>query len=246
MRNSIGVIVQARMGSTRLPGKILMPVLGRSLLSYQIERLKLVSSASKIIIATSINEVDNPIVDLAKEHAVSVFRGSEKDVLSRFYEAASSFKIDTIVRCNSDCPLIDPSVVDLVIDFYLSHPAEFDYVSNILVPTFPTGMHTEIFSFESLKIAHLNALDPLEREHVTPYIYRRPDVFSLKGIELSDKNYSHHRWTVDYPEDFVLVKFIIEQLYPKNRNFTMYDVINLMEKFPKMMINSNIIKNHTI
>lgn len=226
------IIIQARMTSSRLPGKILKKVLGKSLLEYQIERLRRVKLADEAVIATTINKTDELIVQLCNSLSVLYFRGSEEDVLSRYYEAAKVHQADVIVRVTSDCPLIDPEVIDQVIKFYIDHQTEYDYVSNSLEKTYPRGMDTEVFSFKTLQEAFLEATALPDREHVTPFIYRQPDRYSLANVNYSE-NQSHHRWTVDTPEDFELIKKIIEAIYPKMPNFTLRDCLNLLHKNPE-------------
>jgi spore coat polysaccharide biosynthesis protein SpsF len=240
------IIVQARMGSKRLPGKILKKVMGRSLLEYQIERLKKVKNANDVVIATTINENDLLIVDLCKELGFNFIRGPEDDVLSRYMEAAIEFDAKFIVRINADCPLIDPNVVEKVIDYYHSNILRYDYVSNILKPSYPIGLHTEMFSLNTLKQAHKNAVEPVEREHVTPYIYRNPEMFKIGSLELN-KDLSHHRWTVDYSEDFDLVKKIIEGIYPLKADFDMFDILDFLRSHPELNnINSGITKEQIL
>lgn len=215
-------IIQARMGSTRLPGKILKEVLGRPLLQYQIERIKKVKSIDQIIVATTMKEEDNQIVDFCKEQPILYYRGSEEDVLERYYQTALQFNGDIIVRLTSDCPIIDPNIIENVINYYKQQ--DFDYVSNTLERTFPRGMDTEVFSFEVLKKAFIEADGLHFREHVTPYLYLNPNIFKLGSIE-SDINNSRYRLTVDTTEDFTLIQKIINDLYPINRQFSLEEVI---------------------
>ncbi len=234
------IIIQARMTSTRLPGKILKMVLDKPLLEYQIERLKRVNRADQIIIATTINETDNPIVDLCNKMEVPFYRGSEQDVLARYYYAAREKQADVIVRVTSDCPLIDPQVIDKVIGFYLNHKSDCDYVANVLERTYPRGMDTEVFSFQGLEEAFREAVDPPEREHVTPFFYRHPERYRLSNVAYHE-NQSQHRWTVDTIEDFLLIKNIIEELYPSNPTFTFEDVLRVLDRNPEWIsINAGI------
>jgi spore coat polysaccharide biosynthesis protein SpsF len=236
----IVIIVQARMTSTRLPGKVLKKVLDKSLLEYQIERLCRVKLADEIVIATTINETDEPIVQLCNSLSVHYFRGSEKDVLSRYYETAKAHQADVIVRVTSDCPLIDPEVIDRVIRFYIDHQTEYDYVCNFLERTYPCGMDTEVFSFKALKEAFLEATALPDREHVTPFIHRQPQRYSLASVNYFE-NQSHHRWTVDTPEDFELIKRIIEAIHPNLPYFTLRDCLNLLQNNPEWLtINAHI------
>lgn len=236
----VGMIVQARMGSTRLPGKIMKQILGKPILSFVVERLKRVKQASVLHIATTTNPLDGSIVKFCEDHSISYSRGSEDDVLDRFYQAASQLKLDVAVRVNSDCPLIDPALVDHVIGQFLGQKGTLDYASNILKETYPVGMHTEVFTRAALAQAHQQAKEKFEREHVTPFIYRNPQKFKLLSVE-SSKNLGEHRWVVDTPEDFELAKNILETLYPQQPEFGMKDVLDLLAQHPEWLkINSHI------
>ncbi len=225
------IIVQARMTSTRLPGKVLQTVLGKPLLEYQIERLQRVRLANQVVIATTTNRADQPIVDLADRLAICYFRGSEPDVLSRYYEAACLYQADTIVRITSDCPLIDPTVVDRVIQFYQEHHPHLDYVSNCLQRSYPRGLDTEVFSFTALAEAFALAQTTAQREHVTPFFYQQPDRYRLATIQ-SPTDQSHHRWTVDTREDFELIRRILAALYPHQPTFGWQEVLQLLDRHP--------------
>lgn len=234
------IIVQARMTSTRLPGKVMKQVLGKSLLQYQLERLQRVKLADEIVIATTTNQTDESIVELCNRLAVPCFRGSEEDVLGRYYQAARVYKADTVVRVTSDCPLIDPQVIDEVIDCYLKNKSNYDYVSNSLERTYPRGMDTEVFSFSALQQACWEATAQSDREHVTPFIHRQPARYRL-GHVIYSEDCSHHRWTVDTPEDFELIQKIIEAIYPRKPNFTLEDCLSLLKKHPEWyIINSHV------
>lgn len=226
------IIVQARMTSTRLPGKVLRPVLDRPLLQYVVERLARCSEADATIVATTINDTDEPIVALCRELDTSVFRGSEEDVLSRYYHAAEEAGAETVVRITSDCPLIDPAVVDRVIGFFRSRFGQYDYVTNVLTRTYPRGMDCEVFSFQALARAHREATAQPDREHVTPFIYRQPERFRLGNVPF-DRDASKHRWTVDTPEDFELIRKFIEALYPTRPEFTLEDCLELIAEHPE-------------
>lgn len=234
------IIVQARMTSTRLPGKVLKEVMGKPLLEYQIERLRQVKLADEIIIATTTNDTDLPIVAQCARLGIPVTRGSEHDVLARYYEAAKLHHADLIVRVTSDCPVIDPSVIDEAIQFYLDHRAEYDYVSNALTQSYPYGMAAEVFPFRVLEEAHQEAIAEPEREHVTPFIYTRPDRYRI-GHVIHPENHSHHRWTVDTPEDFELVRRVIEALYPVKPEFNTQDILMLLKRYPEWVeINAHV------
>jgi spore coat polysaccharide biosynthesis protein SpsF len=240
------IIVQARMSATRLPGKILKKVLGKTLLEYQIERLNNVKNVDDIVIATTVKPIDDPVVDLCNKLNCQFFRGSELDVLSRYFEAATKFKAECIVRINADCPLIDPNVVENVVNRYINNIPQYDYVSNILEPSYPIGLHTEVFSYSALERANSNSTDPVEREHVTPYIYRNKNIFKIDSVVMN-VDLSHYRWTVDYYADFKLIKTIIENVYPVNNKFDMFDIVNYMESNTSLFnINSDFTKKQIL
>lgn len=228
------------MTSTRLPGKVVKAVLDRPLLEYLIERLKRVDLADEVVIATTDNGSEKPIVDLCEHLSVPCFRGSEEDVLARYYTAAMTFKAELVVRVTSDCPIIDPKVIDRVIRFYLEHRREYDYVSNVLVRSYPRGMDTEVFPLTVLEAAFHESTDQLSREHVTPFIYRHPERFRLGHVTYREDQ-SRHRWTVDTPEDFELVRRIIEALYPHHPAYDLEDVLELLSAHPEWsLVNAHI------
>jgi spore coat polysaccharide biosynthesis protein SpsF len=235
------ILVQARMGSTRLPGKVLKEVWDKPLLQYLTERLKRVELADEVIIATTTNPKDQEIVEFCHMEQIPLFRGSEEDVLDRFYLAAKAFKADVVVRITADCPLVDPKLIDEVIQSYLDNYPTFDYISNSHVRSFPIGMDTEVFSFKSLEEAYNESSLPEEREHVTPFIYRRPNRYKTKLL-VHEPNLAHLRLTVDTPEDFELVSKLIERLYPKKPEFTMDDLVRtLTEDHPEwVQINAGV------
>ncbi|TGK09962.1 acylneuraminate cytidylyltransferase [Leptospira fletcheri] len=234
-------IVQARMTSTRLPGKILKKVIDKTLLEYQIERLQRVRLVDGIIIATTTNESDQPVVDLCERMNIPYYRGSESDVLSRYYEAATQFGVENIIRVTSDCPIIDPEILsEIVQSYFMYQKSGVDYVSNTLERSFPRGMDAEIFSYKTLSAAHRAAFDPSDREHVTPYIYKNPSLFSLRSV-INSIDESSFRLTVDTQEDYELIKIIIETLYPENPEFGVKQVIEFLNKNPEYIkINEHI------
>ncbi|QLA17971.1 aminotransferase class III-fold pyridoxal phosphate-dependent enzyme [Desulfolutivibrio sulfoxidireducens] len=235
-------ILQARMSSTRLPGKVLKTIVGKPMLSLQIERVRRSSLLDKIIVATSTDLSDDPIEHLCHNIGVGCYRGSLDDVLDRFYKAAEKHVPDAVVRLTGDCPLADPEVIDGVISFFQGHG--FDYVTNGgKTPTFPDGLDVEIFTFAALRAAWEQAVLPSEREHVTPYIKNRPDVFKT-GVFMGVTDRSGMRWTVDEPSDFAFVSRIYEELYHKNPQFKTDDVINLLQEQPEIAkINTGIQRN---
>ncbi len=224
-------IIQSRMGSTRLPGKILKEVLGKSLLEYQLERVAMCKLVDEIVVATTTQPADRVISKLCMDLKVACTRGSENDVLSRYYEAALKYDADVVVRLTSDCPVIDYSVLDQLISHYIHHIESVDYASNILDRTYPRGLDAEVFSMKVLRIAHLEAVEPAHREHVTLYINQNPFKFKLSGIK-NLENLSHYRLTVDTPEDFELIKRILTNIYPKNKEFLLKDIIHVLRENP--------------
>jgi spore coat polysaccharide biosynthesis protein SpsF len=227
----VEIYVQARMGSTRLPGKVLMPVLGKPLLSYLVERLRKVTEADAIAILTTTQKEDDLIVNVCKELDVLCYRGPEDDVLQRYYQVAKKRRPDTVVRITADCPLMDPAIVDEVINTFRSEWPQWDYISNSFESTFPRGMDVEVFSFAALEKAALNATTAAEHEHVTPYIYGHRELFRMRNVSCNT-NLSNLRLTVDTPEDFHLIKLIFEHLYPENSNFRLRDIVHLLNLNP--------------
>ena len=238
---SIIAIIQARISSTRLPGKILKKIEGKTILEHVINRVKAAKNLDDVIVATTVRKEDLEIVKLCANLGIGIFCGSEDDVLDRYYQTARLFKTKNIVRITSDCPLIDFKIIDDVTDLYFKK--KVDYVSNTIPETFPDGEDVEVFSFKALKIAWENAKMSSEREHVTPYIKNNPKIFRTVNfrckINLADK-----RWTIDEPEDFEFIKIIYKNLYPKYPLFGMDKILHFLIKHPEVeKINKNIIRN---
>jgi spore coat polysaccharide biosynthesis protein SpsF len=237
----IDAIIQARVGSTRLPGKIFKKILGKPLLWHVVERVRAAKKIKRIIIATTLNPQDNKIVDFAKKMKLPWFCGSEKDVLDRYYQTGKNFGSEIIVRVTSDDPFKDPKLIDKFVGEFLKRKGTIDYLSNTIEPTYPEGLDLEIFSFKALKKAWQEAKKPSEREHVTPYIYKHPNKFRLFSLKHKE-NLSHFRWTIDYPQDLKFAREIYKRLYPKKKIFTMEDVLDLLQKEPSLLeINQGII-----
>lgn len=222
-------IIQARMTSNRLPGKILKKVMEKPLLAYLLERLRSSRRLDEIIIATTDNGTERPIIELCQTLNITVFRGSEDDVLARYYHAAQAFQVGLVVRITSDCPLMDPRVVDEVVDFYLANQQKFDYVTNR--ESYPTGMDVEVFPAVCLKEAFEKASLAYEREHVTPYFYTHPEKYRI-GYYHFKYNARHYRWTVDTPEDFDLISRLLMYCYPRKAVFSMEDIFNALAANP--------------
>lgn len=236
----IGVIIQARMGSSRLPGKVMMKITEKdTVLSFLIQQLSYCKLIDKIVIATTDLREDDLIVKQASDMSVECFRGDALDVLDRYYFCAKKFMFSDIVRITSDCPLIDPQIVDNVIRIFKSN--SYDYVTNSLNRTFPYGTETEAFSFNVLKKTWKNARKPSEREHVTPYIYNHKDLFRIFNVENAE-NISHLSWTIDRINDLKLVQNIVLKI--KNRPILLDDILDLIKKEPELLnINKERIPN---
>lgn len=222
-------LVQARVGSTRLPGKILKEICGKTILHHEIDRLKKCKEIDEIVIATTDKEDDDKIVNEAKKLSVKYFRGSENDVLSRFYYAAKENNADIIVRVTSDCPCIDFEILDKMLIYFKDKYKEkqIDYLSNTINRTYPRGYDIEIFTFSALEKSYINAKKEYEREHVTPYIYDKTNNFLKLSFE-NKEDYSEYRVTLDTIEDFIVIKNIFENLYYKNPYFKLNDVVQYL------------------
>ena len=229
----IAAIIQARMGSSRLPGKVLMSIHGKPFLHHIVDRLSMSQDVEKIIIATSSSPQNNKIAELAKELEVSLFRGSEDDVLDRYYKSAKKFKVNDIVRITADSPLLDPQMVDKVVKMYIDSKNIYDYVSNIHPPSFPDGLDVEVFSFDVLERAWKEAKKSYEREHVTPYMWENPEKFRV-GNYSEGLDYSNLRLTLDDPKDLRLIKIVYENLYQKNKNFNFADILDFLKLNPEL------------
>jgi len=235
----IGCIIQARMGSSRLPGKVLMKSdNGKPLLHYVINQLQYCTKVKSLVIATTTNQEDDEIEKFANVNSVSIFRGNEKDVLDRYYQCAKKYSFSTIVRITADCPLIDPSIVDKVTERFFS--GNYDFATNTLVRTFPIGTDVEVFSFSALETAWKNAQLPSEREHVTPYI-RNQGIFKIINVQ-NDKNISSLRLTVDRIEDFELIKQILKNIVINPIHLR--DVLELFSRKPELIEINNHIDNN--
>lgn len=222
-------IIQARMGSTRLPGKVLLDLAGAPVLARVINRCRRAATLDEVVVATTILGGDDAIVDLCQTQNWPSFRGSEDDVLDRYYRAAMNSQTDVVVRITADCPLIDPELIDLTVEKFLEGEA-CDYASNTLgAMTYPRGLDVEVFSFTALERAWQEDRNPAWREHVTPYIYYHPEKFRLLGI-VNDSDLSDRRWTVDTPADLALIRQIYE--YIGDDRFSWRQVLGLLEEHP--------------
>lgn len=244
MKPKIVAMIEARMGSTRLPGKVMMPFVGKPSLELIIERLRRSRTINQIIVATTTNKTDDLIVDLCKKLNVSFYRGSEEDVLKRVVEAGQKYLADIIVRMTADCPLIDWRIVDRLVKTYQS--GNYDYVSNVIQRSFPIGFDVEVFSLRKLQEIEKTATEQIYREHPPYYFYANPDKFRLRNLK-ADKNmfWPDLRVTLDTKEDYLVLTKIFEKLYPENSDFSAKDVVELMRQHPEWItINSQIKHRH--
>ena len=237
-------IIEARMTSRRLPGKVLLQVMGKPMLELMIERLSKARTLDGIIIATTVNATDDPVVELAQQLGIRYHRGSEHDVLSRVIGAATEHDIDIIVEIPGDCPLIDPLYVDLCVNEYIKN--EPDYVSSALSNSFPHGTEAQVFSTKTLQDVASRTNDPVDREHVSLYMYNNPHIYSIQSIVASEevaKNEIH--LTLDEQKDYELISTIFEHFYPENKEFTLIDILSYLDSTPGLLdINAHV--NRTV
>jgi len=233
------IIIQARMGSKRMPGKVMKPILGRPMLWHIVNRIRLVSGIKDVVIATTNLPGDEPIRIFCKESGINFFAGSESDVLDRFYQAAVKYAADPIIRITGDCPLVDPGIVKKLLELYETN--RYDHVGvacgagadALTCGKYPDGLDAECFSFAALQYAWQEAKAMLDREHVTSYIWSNKQLFKCGSLN-SKNDYSHYRLTVDYEEDFTLITRIYEALFRKEKAFVFTDVIKYLASNPAL------------
>ncbi len=226
-------VLQARMASSRLPGKVLRSIMGRPMLARQLDRVHRSRLIERLVVAISDDPSDDPLAEFLVSEGIGLYRGSLDDVLDRVYRAAAAHDPGNVVRLTGDCPLADPDLIDRVIEEHLA--GGFDYSSNCLEPTWPDGLDTEVMRFDTLDQAWKKATLASEREHVTPFIHNRPELFRLHSIK-AGTDLSRHRWTVDEPEDLELVTRIYAALLPRNPEFTTADVLEFLERNPQLAL----------
>jgi spore coat polysaccharide biosynthesis protein SpsF len=240
IKNNIVAVIQARMGAERLPGKVLMHIADKPMLWHVIDRVSKSVLITHIVVATTSETKDDAIARFCDDNDFNCFRGSEKDVLDRYYRAADAYDADAIVRITGDCPFIDPGVTDGVIKAYLDDADTAAGASNIINRTYPRGLDTEVVSFATLERCWEGASKPYQREHVLVYIYEHQEIFSIRSVE-GDVDLSGFRWTVDLPEDMQFVRKVYEKLYLPGKIFLTEDILVLLEKEPLLKeINSRI------
>ena len=238
-KGNVIAIIQARMDSTRLPSKVMADIAGKPMLWHIIHRVRQMSSISGVVLATTYDPSDLPIADFATCESIAIYRGDKENVLDRYYQAASLHKATHIVRITADCPLLDPAISDDVVNFYLEN--DYDYVSNINPPTFPDGLDTEVFSFTALERTWRNARLKSDREHVTPYIIKHPEIFKI-GNFIHSEDQSALRWTVDEPRDLEFVRQVYH--YLGTDLFGMQQVLDVLRKHPQISeLNAGIKRN---
>lgn len=237
-------IIQARMGSTRLPGKVLEDLAGEPILVRCVDRVQRAQMLDNVVIATTDQEKDQAIVDLCTQYGWPCFRGSEEDVLDRYYNAAVAYQADVVVRITSDCPLIEPEIVDRVVEEFLDCQPGLDYAANTLEPrTYPRGLDTEVIGFDALDSAWREDRNPAWREHVTPYICRNSGRFNLYSVS-SEVDYSSLRWTVDTPEDLELVRRVYEHF--DHDRFSWREVLAVLVQNPGWLEINRYVQQKTI
>lgn len=230
--SKILVSIEARMTSSRFPGKVLMPVKGKPMLQWMIERVKEAKSIDGIIVATTVRETDQAIEDLCKKLGVFCFRGSEEDVLMRVLNAHQKFGSDVIVELTGDCPLVDPALIDRCVNYYKEHP-EFDYVTNGIKHTYPMGMGVQVFGRKVLEEVERTSQDPLDREHVSRYIYQSGKFQCAYLSAEGEEKWPELEITLDTREDYALLCKIIEN-FPDHR-FTVKDIVRFMRANPELL-----------
>jgi spore coat polysaccharide biosynthesis protein SpsF len=232
-------IIQARMGSTRLPGKVLKDLAGQTVLARVVNRTRRAARLDEVVVATTQESADDAIIRECERLQVACFRGDEADVLDRYYRAAKQFSADAVVRITSDCPLIDPELIDATIRVFLDRKA--DYASNVEVRTYPRGLDTEVMTMQTLARAWRESTNSYQREHVTAYICENPGAFKLQGIE-NDTDCSRHRWTLDTPEDLQLLRVIYARFGGRD-DFSWREVLKVVECEPALAdINRHVVQ----
>lgn len=228
-------LIQARRGSSRLPDKVSLDLVGRPLLVRQVERVQQAAKAGRVAVITTDEASDDPLADLCQQHGIEVFRGSALDLLDRHYQAARHFgEAGGVVKIPSDCPLIDPAIIDKVLGFYEATQGQYDFVSNLHPATYPDGNDVEVMTFAALETAWRTARRPLEREHTTPFFWENPGRFRLANVAWeTGLDYSmSHRFTIDYPADYEFVRAVYEVLYPANPYFGLAEILALLKQRP--------------
>ena len=237
----VHAIIQARCGSSRFPSKVFAEIDGKPLIWHVVNRLKLAKTIDQIIVATTVNPLDDALEQWCKENQVSCFRGNEADVLNRYYEAACAFPSDVVVRITADDPFKEPEVIDAVVRKVTDE--HYDAATNNNPPSFPEGLDCEAFTFEALRQAETTSNDAFEREHVTQYFYHHPEMFKIANVS-SDKQLSHLRWTIDTKADLEMVNAIYSHRAKSNELIRMPEILAILEQHPEIcQINASVARS---
>lgn len=232
-------IIQARMSSTRLPGKVLMPLAGKPVLWHVIKRIRACKTIPRVVVATSVDTTDDAIESWCQSEDVPCFRGSLNDVLDRYYQAGLFYSADVVVRITADCPMVDPTIVDEVVREFLT--GSYEYYG--LAGEFPDGLDCTVFAFSALSRAWREAALPSEREHVGPYVEKHPELFKCGGFKKFSGLF-HYRLTLDEPRDYDFLQRVFSRLYREDEIFLASDVLSLLENEPELTrLNSDIVRN---
>ncbi len=230
--NVVGVI-QARMGSTRFPGKVMQKIVGKPLIWHMVNRLQKTKTLSTVVVATTNTDVDKPLHEFLKLEKIPYYAGSENDILDRLYNTGKKFNAHVLVKINGDSPLVDPTLIDIAVKKFFFKKTFPDLVTNSNPSTFPEGLQFGIFNFNTLCTIQKNLKDKFWREYIYMYIIEKQKFFSVENIT-NNKDLSSLRWTVDYPEDFDFVCKIFENLYVKNKIFTIHEILDLLKNNPEL------------
>lgn len=234
--SGIVTVIQARTGSTRLPNKIMRSLAGKPLLARMAERVLAAERAGTVVVATTTDPSDDPVEELCRAEGFLYYRGDANDLLDRHYQVGKLYNARSVIKIPSDCPLIDPAVIDSVINMYETSDGQFDYVSNLHPATYPDGNDVEIMTMSALEIAWREAQRPLEREHTTPFLWENPDRFRIGNAAWkTGLDYSmSHRWTIDYEEDYQFIAAVYNALYPADPHFGLNDILGFLALHPEV------------
>lgn len=231
------IVIQARTGSTRFPGKVMLPLAGAPLLQRMVERVQTITGKVECVVATTTDISDDPIRKLCKKINVKCFSGHPTDLLDRHYKAAKEEQADFVIKIPSDCPLIDPAVIERILRFHHNSIRHYDYISNLHPASYPDGNDVELMTIESLEIAWNEAKKKYEREHTTPFLWENPNRFKIGNIAWeAGLDYSmSHRWTIDYQEDYDFIKRVYNELWtPNHPGFSLYEILGLLVLKPEL------------
>ncbi len=235
--NPLLIIIQVRRSSSRLKDKVLLPLCGKELFVRMIERVNSSKYGKNVVVATTKEKEDDIIEQICKREHINIYRGSTEDLLDRHFKAALYYKAEFIAKIPSDCPLIDPAIIDKVIGFFMENISNYDYVSNLHPPSYPDGNDVEIMTLKALEKAWENSEKKFMREHTTPYLWENPDKFRIGNVKWeSGLDYSMtHRFTIDYIEDYFFIKKVYDLLYNKNKRFGLNDILEIIDiKYPEI------------